>query len=165
MLNSILKSKVSNKELLYEHMFFDLQVYLPDLLLMLMDQLTMAHTIEGRVPFLDINLISTSLSLNPSYHAKGQQTRILQRKMAKNMVDERTYSAKKQGFSGPVPHWIDNNLNKFKEKVMAIREIPGLEKLPVERICKSGITSENQFWHNDMFSLYCLSVWYQGNVK
>lgn len=165
MLNSILKSKVSNKELLYEHMFFDLQVYLPDLLLMLMDQLTMAHTIEGRVPFLDINLITTSLSLNPTYHAKGNQTRILQRRMAKSLVDERTFGIKKQGFSGPVPHWIDNNLKQFTEKIMAIREIPGLEMLPVERICKSGITSENQFWHNDMFSLYCLSVWYQGNVK
>jgi asparagine synthase (glutamine-hydrolysing) len=165
MMHSILKSKISNKELLYEHMFFDLQVYLPDLLLMLMDQLTMAHTIEGRVPFLDTNLISTSLNLNPSYHAKGNQTRILQRRMAKNMVDERTFNAKKQGFSGPVPHWIDSNLNQFTEKIMAIREIPGLEKLPVEKICKSGITSENQFWHNDIFSLYCLSVWYQGNAK
>jgi asparagine synthase (glutamine-hydrolysing) len=165
MMHSILKSKISNKELLYEHMFFDLQVYLPDLLLMLMDQLTMAHTIEGRVPFLDINLISTSLSLNPIYHAKGNQTRILQRRMAKSKVDERTFSAKKQGFSGPVPHWIDSNFNQFTEKIMAIREIPGLEKLPVEKICKSGITSENQFWHNDIFSLYCLSVWYQGNVK
>ena len=85
---------------LYENMQFDLQVYLPDLLLMLLDQLTMAHTVEGRVPLLDIDLLTASFSLDPSLHARptSPDTRCLMRRMAAGQLDERTFTARKQGF-------------------------------------------------------------------
>lgn len=150
---------------LYRLMHFDIRVYLPDLLLMLLDQLTMAHTIEGRVPYLDLNLLSASLSLAPELHADGLETRKLQRLMAKGQLDERTFSAKKQGFSGPVRDWISNNQAAFLERVMSVREVPALEKLNVEAICDASKRDKNPFWYDEVFSLYCLSTWYHSKPR
>jgi asparagine synthase (glutamine-hydrolysing) len=149
---------------LYDYMHFDLQVYLPDLLMFLLDQLTMAHTVEGRVPYLDIDLVTASYNLIPGLHVSSNETRKIQRLMARGKLDDKTFVAKKQGFSGPVKHWINNNKAKFTERVMAAKAIPGLDKLPIEALCsmEEG-TGKNAFWHDDMFSLYCFSTWYYGN--
>jgi asparagine synthase (glutamine-hydrolysing) len=161
--NRMESGNTKNLPLLYQHMLADIKVYLPDLLLMLLDQLTMAHTIEGRVPYLDVDLLQACLSLPPKVHINKGQTRQLQRQLAKGLIDERTFIAKKQGFSGPVSFWIDSNKMIFTDRIMAAREIPGLELLDIERLVSSAPTSGLNFWHNDMFALYCLSTWYHGN--
>jgi asparagine synthase (glutamine-hydrolysing) len=147
---------------LYEHMSFDLQVYLPDLLLMTLDQLTMAHTVEGRAPLLDIELIKASYSLSPELHASPTKstTRNLMREMAVTRVDPRTFSARKQGFSGPVLCWITRNRDVFKEVIMAAREIPEIRRWPIEELWKSGERNQTPVWAKDMFTLYCFSRWY-----
>lgn len=147
---------------LYEHMSFDLQVYLPDLLLMTLDQLTMAHTVEGRVPLLDIELIKASYSLSPELHASPTKstTRRLMREMAVARVDPRTFTARKQGFSGPVRYWIAHNSAVFKEVIMAAREIPEIRGWPIEELWKSGEREQTPAWAKDMFTLYCFSRWY-----
>ena len=150
---------------LYEHMMFDLQVYLPDLLLMLLDQLTMAHTVEGRVPLLDVDLIKASYSFSSDLHASPGQstTRRLMREMAVGRLDPRTFSSRKLGFSGPVSSWISRNSSMFRETVMAVREIPFVCTLPVERLWKSGEGDMNHSWAKDMFSIYCFSHWYHSH--
>lgn len=152
---------------LYENMQFDLQVYLPDLLLMLLDQLTMAHTVEGRVPLLDIDLLTASFSLDPSLHARqtSPDTRCLMRRMAAGQLDERTFTARKQGFSGPVKSWIQGNREHFREQTMAARAIPALRGLDPENLWKAGVEQSNPFWATEVFSLYCFSVWYQTHVS
>jgi asparagine synthase (glutamine-hydrolysing) len=153
------------KEPLYEHMSFDLQVYLPDLLLLTLDQLTMAHTVEGRVPLLDIDLINASYSLDPELHAIPTQstTRRLMRAMAVGRVDPRTFSSRKLGFSGPVRDWVKCNSAVFKEVVLAARDIPELRGLPFEALWKSGERNQDPSWAKDMFAIYCFSRWYHNH--
>jgi asparagine synthase (glutamine-hydrolysing) len=147
---------------LYKHMSFDLQVYLPDLLLMTLDQLTMAHTVEGRVPLLDIDLIKASYNLDSSLHASPTQptTRRLMRAMAAGRVDPRTFTSRKLGFSGPVRYWVSHNSAIFKEVAMAAREIPELRGWPIEALWQSGEIHQSPAWAKDIFSLYCFSRWY-----
>lgn len=151
---------------LYEHMMFDLQVYLPDLLLMLLDQLTMAHTVEGRVPLLDIDLIKASYRLSSDLHASPTrpETRVLMRQMGVDRLDPRTFSSRKLGFSGPVLSWVSRNSVVFRETVMAAREIPAISALPLEQLWKSGEKDMNHRWAMDMFAIYCFSRWYYSHV-
>lgn len=148
---------------LYRHMQFDLQVYLPDLLLFLLDQLTMAHTVEGRVPLLDTELIAASYALQPQLHAdpKTAETRRLMRRMARDRLDPRTFTARKQGFSGPVRAWIAANRETFRERVMSARSIPGLEHLQPERWWQGASVEQNPYWAQEVFLIYCFTTWYQ----
>jgi asparagine synthase (glutamine-hydrolysing) len=147
--------------LLYANMHFDLQVYVPDLLLYTLDQLTMASTVEGRVPLLNTNFIRESYNLHPSMHVTATKTRLLMREMAKQRIDPRTLIMKKQGFSGPVKHWINSNEKLFKERVMAVREIPFLEDLKVDHYWQQS-NKDTPVLRAEIFMLFCLSTWYQN---
>ena len=167
LVRDVFPAPTANSQGLYENMQFDLQVYLPDLLLMLLDQLTMAHTVEGRVPLLDIELLKASYSLSSKLHAIPSQseTRRLMRKMAADKLDSRTHAAPKQGFSGPVKSWIEGNKPRFKERVMDSRQIPILRDLPLENLWGTAAQENNPFWATEVFSLYCFSTWYQAHAS
>lgn len=149
---------------LYQHMQFDLKVYLPDLLLMLLDQLTMAHTVEGRVPLLDVELVTASLRLPPTSHATAAQTKLLMRRMAVERLDLRTFHAPKQGFSGPVRQWIEGNRAAFRERTMAVRGVPFCERIPVEQLWSDDRASQNARWPTEVFLLYVMATWYYGHA-
>ncbi|MBT8585666.1 asparagine synthase (glutamine-hydrolyzing) [Polynucleobacter paneuropaeus] len=155
----------SNAPLLYKNMVFDLQVYLPDLLLSVLDQITMAHTIEGRVPLLDLDLLSESYSLQANLHASPTQstTRKLMRLMAKDKLDLHTFSAPKQGFSGPVKPWIEENRGQFRDRTMTLRAIEGLEFLNPELWWTDSKLKNNPAWAHEIFLMYCLATWYEFN--
>jgi asparagine synthase (glutamine-hydrolysing) len=152
---------------LYRHMQFDLQVYLPDLLLMLLDQLTMAHTVEGRVPLLDVPLVTASYGFVAKLHANPlcAERRRLMRHMGQGRLDPQTFAAPKQGFSGPVLSWILKNRSRFMDVVMAARNIPVLSHLPLEKMWNAGHEGRDPFWAPEVFSLYCFSAWYHARVS
>lgn len=161
----IFPSPYPGSSALYEHMGFDLQVYLPDLLLMLLDQLTMAHTIEGRVPLLDVDLIKAAYSLPAHLHVSSGSsvTRQLMRKMAEHRVAPETFVAKKMGFSGPVASWVQQNKTVFAKEVIASQTIPELQGMRMEQLWSDGAKAPSHFWAMDMFQIYCFSHWYQVN--
>jgi asparagine synthase (glutamine-hydrolysing) len=149
---------------LYRSMHFDIQVYLPDLLLYTLDQLTMAHTVEGRVPMLRTDFINDCFNYHPKMHVKANRTKLLMREMAKDRLDPRTLTAKKQGFSGPIKHWILNNKKEFKERVMAAKDIPYLSQLNVEQYWKDE-KSIHINSSTEIFAIFCLSTWYYNKLN
>lgn len=161
LINSKIPKPSCADDRLYENMSFDLQVYLPDLLLMTLDQLTMAHTVEGRVPLLDLDLIAASYSLPSSFHASKSSplTRQLMRKMASGRVDDRTFSSNKLGFSGPVVSWIESNKETFRDVIMSARELPMVDNIPIEQRWREGINKPNKNWAMEMFTIYCFAKW------
>ena len=160
---NVLPQYKKSRSQLYSQMEFDIKAYLPDLLLMILDQLTMAHTIEGRVPYLDINLIKACLSIDPRLHVNRNQTRLIQKGIARNKIDSETFTAKKQGFSGPVPNWIILNYDIFKEKSMALRDLELFKHMEIEKLFKQDPQSLSYRSYYDIFSLYCFSVWYNSH--
>ncbi|HEY6927515.1 MAG TPA: asparagine synthase (glutamine-hydrolyzing), partial [Steroidobacteraceae bacterium] len=87
--------------LLYKQMAFDLAVYLPEEILHLFDQMTMAHTVEGRVPLLDIDLVEQAFRFPPASHVSGGRTKVLFRQIAEPLLGTEHVWRKKHGFTGP----------------------------------------------------------------
>lgn len=158
---SVFPSSKSTINPLYQHMHHDLQVYLPDLLLMVLDQVTMSHTIEGRVPLLDHELLKAAYRLPANYHANPlrNETRLLMRHMAKGRLSSQTFALQKKGFSGPVESWVSSNQESFNEVVMSLRDHPIIGIIPIETIWKSGIKNQSREWAMQIFSLYVLAKW------
>jgi asparagine synthase (glutamine-hydrolysing) len=163
--NSILPKSLSKNSLLFQQMQFDIEVYLPDLLLLILDQLTMAHTIEGRVPYLDIELIKASLSIPSEFHSDGKISRKVQRVIAKGKIDDLTFKTVKQGFSGPVLSWVKMFFPQFRDRVMDLRGLELFSSLNIESYFSKSPTSLSYRECYDIFSLYCFSVWYDKHVR
>ena len=104
----------------------DLQIRLPELLLMRMDKLVMQSSIEARVPFLDHKLIEFVLSVPESIIMDKNNTKPLLKKVASKHISEEIFNRKKQGFRAPVGEWIKKDENYFYEAIKEFNSTSGL---------------------------------------
>ncbi|MFN3869341.1 MAG: asparagine synthetase B family protein, partial [Hyphomicrobiaceae bacterium] len=93
-------------EVLQKIPYMELKLRLPEHLLMRVDKMTMAHSVEARVPFLDHEVIEFARRLPPRYKlADGVGKRLL-KKVAERYVDHDLLYRRKQGFGAPMDKWF-----------------------------------------------------------
>ena len=95
----------------------DLQIRLPELLLMRMDKLVMQSSIEARVPFLDHKLIEFVLTIPEKIIFNDNKTKSLLKKVASRHLPNEIVNRKKQGFRAPVGEWIKKDEKYFYEAI------------------------------------------------
>jgi asparagine synthase (glutamine-hydrolysing) len=97
----------------------DLGVYLVDDLLVKTDRMSMAHSLEARVPFLDAAVCEFALSLPTSLRVRGLQKKRLLRVAATEWLPRRIVHARKRGFSIPAAAWLRGDLLPFAREVLS----------------------------------------------
>lgn len=90
----------------------DLESYLPEDLLLLLDRSSMAASVEGRVPFLDHRLVEAALAVPANIRTPGCEPKSLERKIASKFLPKAVLNAPKCGFASPVPNWIRAGLGE-----------------------------------------------------
>jgi asparagine synthase (glutamine-hydrolysing) len=104
-LNSLVGSGTTEEQVAALALEHEFRLRLPELLLMRVDKMTMAASVEARVPFLDHHLVEFAARLPLSFHlADGHGKRILKRAFAP-MLPESVLARRKQGFGAPVWRW------------------------------------------------------------
>lgn len=164
--NSIPLSLEDRGHLLYKQMGFDMSVYLPDEILFLFDQMTMANTVEGRVPLLDLDLVEMAIQFPPTSHVNSGRTKVLFRDIAESYLGYEHVWRKKHGFSGPVPLWVNRNLKLFLDTARSVTDIPGLENFDTAKYLRQNEKMEmNSRESFAVFTLYCLRRWYDYQLE
>jgi asparagine synthase (glutamine-hydrolysing) len=86
--------------------YLELKLRLPELLLMRVDKMTMATSVEARVPFLDHQLVEYAMSLPVDLKIKGTSGKhILKRALEKVLPSDLLYRPKR-GFGAPIREWF-----------------------------------------------------------
>ncbi|TAN51563.1 MAG: hypothetical protein EPN26_08985, partial [Rhodospirillales bacterium] len=116
----------------------DINTYLPEDLLLLLDRTSMAASVEGRVPFLDHRLVEKALSVPMGVRAPGGRQKALERAMAEGLLPAEVIDAPKQGFASPVPKWMAGSLGGLALKLL--KRPQSLERgwwtaMGIERLC------------------------------
>ena len=94
-------------------LYFDQTSWLPDNLLERGDRMTMAASIESRVPFLDHELAGYVSSLPDRYRVKGLKTKWILREAGRSLIPEAILERKKVGFRVPVNKWFQGPLKEY----------------------------------------------------
>ncbi len=94
-------------------LYFDQTSWLPDNLLERGDRMTMAASIESRVPFLDHELAAYVSSLPDSYRVKGLRTKWILRQAGRSLIPDSILERKKVGFRVPVNKWFQGPLRDY----------------------------------------------------
>lgn len=95
-----------NSDFAQEMMYIELCNRLPELLLMRADAMTMAHSLEARVPFLDHHLVEYAFQLpQQSKYAQGS-TKYILKKACEGIVPHDIIYRKKMGFAAPATRWF-----------------------------------------------------------
>jgi asparagine synthase (glutamine-hydrolysing) len=94
-------------------LYFDQTSWLPDNLLERGDRMTMAASIESRVPFLDHQLAAYVSTLPDSFRVRGMKTKWVLREAGKQLIPERILKRPKVGFRVPVNQWFREGMRDY----------------------------------------------------
>jgi asparagine synthase (glutamine-hydrolysing) len=94
-------------------LYFDQTSWLPDNLLERGDRMTMAASLEARMPFMDDELFAFVSMLPDHYRLRGRQTKWILRQAMKRLLPSRILNRRKVGFRVPVNEWFRGPLRDY----------------------------------------------------
>jgi asparagine synthase (glutamine-hydrolysing) len=138
---------------------------LPDELLMYADKLSMAHSLEVRVPYLDRTVVEYVQRLGANLKVRNGTRKWLHRRVCQSYLSPRILKRKKRGFaSNVVDQWFHSSLNGGLSEVLLDESsfVFGLLDPKPVRILLENHQSGRQDNHKLLFSLVMIEQWLRG---
>jgi len=100
-------------------LYLDTKTYLAGDILTKVDRMSMATSLEVRVPLLDHEVVEWVTALSPQWKMRGKQQKYILRKLAERLgVPREVLQRPKQGFALPLVHWMRNELKDLIQTVL-----------------------------------------------
>lgn len=98
--------KVKNKDQITKMQYLDLHLWMTGDILLKADKMSMANSLELRVPFLDKEIMKLAQQIPSKYRVSTENTKLAMRKAALRAAPEKTANKKKLGFPVPIRVWL-----------------------------------------------------------
>ncbi len=120
--------------------YLDLSIRLPELLLMRVDKMSMAVSLEGRVPFLDHKFVELAMSIPESVKTRNHESKYILKKAVRGVIPDELIDRKKQGFGAPVYDWFFDELGEVSRTEVGAfcRRADYLDPAGVQRVFDAG---------------------------
>lgn len=158
--NSVVRNKDLNRLLLFEA-----RTLLPDNMLMKADRMTMAHSIEARIPFLDHRLVELIFRIPAQLKIKGGSEKYLLKRAMQGMLPKEIIHRKKQRFYVPIDLWIQKDIRPL------IREALDKDLLTeyfnrsyVEKAFRNYDKSR-LFYARQLWNLFTFHLWHKIHIE
>jgi asparagine synthase (glutamine-hydrolysing) len=93
--------------------YLDLNLRLPELLLMRVDKMSMGASLEGRVPFLDHKFVELAMSIPERIKTRGGVLKYILKKSVRGLIPDEIIDRPKQGFGVPLHDWFCDRLEAY----------------------------------------------------
>lgn len=100
-------------------LYLEAKYFLADHNLNYTDKMSMAESVEVRVPFLDKDLVAFATSLPPGYKQRGREGKWLFKKAMEPLLPRDIIYRPKTGFGAPVRHWLKDELKPLVEEFLS----------------------------------------------
>ncbi len=141
--------------------YLELMYRLPELLLMRVDKMTMATSVEGRVPFLDHRVIELSFRIAADLKVRDGVTKWVLKDALKDLLPAEILHRKKLGFHVPVTSWFGRDLAGWAREILLDPDAPttglfrreAVEEL-LDRQARGGVNFGMRIWALVNFALW-----------
>jgi len=133
----------------FDFTYFDLKVWIGEVLLMKLDKMFMANNIEARSPFLDRNLVNFVFSMPEDVRGKNKW---IVKEIAKKYVPSEIVKRRKKGFAFPFLEWL-----KEENELRLIIDVNRETKIFNEEYLKEIIKTGHKRYKQHLWSLYLFS--------
>ena len=146
--------------------YVDLNLRLPELLLMRVDKMSMGVSLEARVPFLDHKFVEYSMSIPSELKTKNGTLKYILKKAVRGIIPDKIIDREKQGFAAPIKEWSKDSLGE-------------IGRSQLERFCKEtdilnwtvvkeyfdGDNSKSTYIKQEWWPLLNLAMWWSFYIK
>jgi asparagine synthase (glutamine-hydrolysing) len=141
----------------------DLSVYLPDSLLVKVDRMSMACSLEVRVPLLDHTLVEFALTIPFHLKVKRMHTKYLLRQALAPWLPPLILNRRKRGFNPPVEFWLQQHLMEYAREhhLMETLAATGYFNLAtVQEMAEAHVRGRRDFGRQ-LWALLIFAVWWR----
>ncbi|HET6861590.1 MAG TPA: asparagine synthase (glutamine-hydrolyzing) [Pyrinomonadaceae bacterium] len=160
---SRIESERPDSDFLSRLIYLELKLRLPELLLMRVDKITMATSVEARVPFLDHNLIEYVLGIPREVKVVGSSGKHILKQALESVLPHDLLYSRKRGFGAPVREWFRQELGPWFDSHLMNSSLKRRDLLDYNFIGhmldqhRRGVRD----WGFQLWGLLNLSLWYE----
>lgn len=143
----------------------DIQTWLKGDILLKADKMTMAHSLELRVPFLDKEVFNVASKISTNQKISHNTTKYILRKAAEGIVPNHVLNRKKLGFPVPIRHWLKDEL--YDWAINLIHSSPTdylFNKEEVLKLLEQHVTNKRDN-SRKMWTILVFMVWHQVFIE
>jgi asparagine synthase (glutamine-hydrolysing) len=159
-------ARYGHDDLLNRQLYADLSLYLADDILVKVDRMSMATSLETRAPFLDRDVMELAFSMPGDLKIRGGERKwILKRAMA-GILPDRILTRKKEGFSIPMKNWLRRELQPLMRRLLSPERVSrrGLfAPAEVTRLVNDHVAGRENHAHT-LFPLMVFERWCEAHL-
>ena len=151
------------RDVLTRMLYIDSKTWLPDDLLVKADKMTMANSVELRVPLLDHRILEFAAALPRSYKLYGLTTKYLLKKALARRVPREILKRRKTGFPVPYEHWMRREMRDYVADILSNSSAAArgfFSPKAINRMLQRN--REDGEFSAELFSLVVFELWQQA---
>ncbi len=159
--------KVRHADFLNQMLYLDTKIFMTTLNLTYNDKMSMASSVEVRVPFLDRELAEfVAWNVRPEWKLKGKWrpvTKHIFREAMRSMLPDEVMRQPKAGFAAPVDYWLAHDLRPMVDDLLSESQVRrrGLFRPEVVRSYIDEHRRGAEDWSMQIWQLLTLEIWMQ----
>jgi asparagine synthase (glutamine-hydrolysing) len=142
-------------------LYLDLKTYLVDDIMVKVDRMSMAASLEAREPLLDHKLAEFAFGLPGDLKLHGSTTKWIFKKTLERLLPAETLYRKKEGFSIPIKHWLTTDLLDLMRETLSEKRLRAggwFDPAPVQRMIDAHLAGRENYSHQ-LWALLVFEIW------
>ncbi len=163
----VLLDRVRDADGLSRRQYLDTKTYLCDDILCKVDRMSMAVSLEARVPLLDHPLVEFAATIPPRLHAQGGEMKHVLREAARRLMPARLVDRPKKGFGIPLGAWIRGPWSAWARDLVGSERFAArgiFERAWVERMLAEHARGRRD-WGSAIWRLMVLEFWIREQIE
>jgi asparagine synthase (glutamine-hydrolysing) len=159
--------RVSSVEPLKQQQYVDIKTFLADDILVKVDRMSMANSLETRAPLLDYRLVEFAAELSPSLKLRGLKSKYIFKKALREYLPKSILLRKKEGFSSPIKNWLRKDLKPMMMDVLSssiVRQRGYFNSSYVERLINEHAAGKENHAHR-LWPLMLFELWHHNYLN
>ncbi|WP_345244110.1 asparagine synthase (glutamine-hydrolyzing) [Pontibacillus salipaludis] len=145
--------------------YVDIHTWMRGDILLKADKMTMAHSLELRVPFLDKEVFNVAREIPVDMKIADGTTKSILRKASRGIVPDHVLDRKKLGFPVPIRHWLKDELNTWAKTLIQESETDHLiEKKAVSQLLEDHVQGKGDY-SRKIWTVLMFMLWHQIFVE
>jgi len=159
--------RVRDADFLHQMLYLDTKIFMTSLNLTYNDKMSMASSVEVRVPFLDRELVEfAAWNIPPSLKIKGRVrpvTKFILREAMRDVLPAEVLRQPKAGFAAPVDYWLAHDLKEMLDDLLSPERVRarGMFQSPAVSRYLDEHRSGRRDWSMQLWQLLSLEIWMQ----